>query len=87
MQYLRKGLVVAARKRKCLLNNMKVVIFQLMINMPTAIPTSEALIKFTFPKYSGARYREFTPYVFMKDPFTALKRITQKMINIWNFLK
>ena len=34
IQYFKKGLVVAARKRKCLLNKIKVVIFQLMMNMP-----------------------------------------------------
>ena len=61
MQYLRKGLVVVARNLKCLLNKMKVVIFQLMIKTAVAAPTIAVLSVFTCPKYSGARKREFAP--------------------------
>jgi hypothetical protein len=43
MQYFRKGLVVVARNRKCRLNRMKVVIFQLMIKTPVAMPTKAVL--------------------------------------------
>ena len=55
IQYFKKGLVVAARNLKCLLNKINVLIFQLMINMPMAIPTRAALIEFTLSKYSGAK--------------------------------
>jgi hypothetical protein len=87
MQYFKKGLVVAARKRKCLLNKMKVEIFQLMMNIPTAIPTKAELSELTFPKYSGARYNESAPKVFMKVPFTVLKRTNQNSNSAWYFLK
>jgi hypothetical protein len=87
IQYLRKGLEVVARKRKCLLNKMKVVIFQLMMKMPILTPTKLALSAFTLPKYSGARYRESAPKLFMNVPFTVLKRMNQKNSNTWNFLK
>ena len=50
MQYFKKGLVVAARNLKCLLNKIKVLIFQLMINMPMAMPTRAALMEFTLSK-------------------------------------
>ena len=55
IQYFKKGFVVADKNRKCLLNRMKVLIFQLMINMAIEAPTNAALIELTFPKYSGAR--------------------------------
>ena len=55
IQYFKNGLVVAARNRKCLLNRMKVEIFQLIMNMPIEAPTIAELNEFTLPRYSGAR--------------------------------
>jgi hypothetical protein len=55
IQYFKNGFVVAARNRKCLLNRIKVEIFQLIINMPTEIPTIAELKELTLPRYSGAR--------------------------------
>ena len=81
MQYFRNGFVVVAKKRKCLEKRMKVVIFQLMKKIPTAIPTMPAANAFTFPRYSGARNKESAPKDFMKCPLTVLKRIYQKISN------
>jgi hypothetical protein len=61
--------------------------FQLIINMPTAIPTRAKLIEFTLPRYSGERKSESAPNVFMNDPFTVAKRINQNRISTWYFLK
>ena len=61
MQYFRKGLVVVARKRKWRLNRIKVVIFQLIIKIPVAIPTKAVLIGLTFPRYSGDRNSAAAP--------------------------
>ena len=55
MQYLKNGLVVAAKNLKCRLNKIKLAMFQLIINMPIAIPTMPAPSAFTLPRYSGAR--------------------------------
>src|SRR5688572_31259483 len=87
MQYFRNGFVVAAMKRKWRLNKMNVEIFQLMINIPMAMPTIAELIEFTFPRYSGARKSESAPKVFMKLPLTVLKRMNQNTNNTWYFLK
>jgi hypothetical protein len=87
MQYFKKGLVVAAKKRKCLQNKMKVEIFQLIMNIPIAIPTIAALNKLTFPRYSGARNNESAPNVFMKVPFTVLNMMNQNNNSTWYFLK
>src|SRR5262245_25536222 len=87
MQYFRKGLVVAARNRKCLLNKIKVEIFQLMMNMAMEAPTIAELIEFTFPRYSGARYNESAPNVFMNDPLTVAKSTNQNKSRAWYFLK
>src|SRR5205085_1375073 len=85
MQYLRNGLVVAARKRNCRLKRMKVAIFQLMMNIPMDAPTSPELIKFTSPRYSGARKSESAPKVFIKEPFTVLNSTNQKRRMTWYF--
>jgi hypothetical protein len=61
--------------------------FQLIINMPTAIPTKKALKAFTLPRYSGARYSALTPKAFIKPPPTAPNSKNQKISNTWNFLK
>ena len=87
MQYFKKGLVVAAKKRKCLLNNMNVEMFQLIINIPTDIPTIAELNELTLPKYSGARNNESAPNAFKKPLFTALTSTHQKINNIWYFRK
>jgi hypothetical protein len=87
IQYFKKGLVVADRKRKCLLNKMKVEIFQLMMNIPMAAPTIAELIELTLPRYSGAKNRESAPKVFIKVPFTVLNIINQNSSNTWYFLK
>ena len=87
IQYLRKGFVVADKKRKCLLNKIKVAMFQLMMNMPMDMPTIADARAFTFPKYSGARYNESAPNVFMSEPLTALNSINQNISSTWYFLK
>ena len=87
VQYFKKGLVVAARNLKCLLNKINELMFQLMINMPMDAPTKAALMEFTLSRYSGARKRESAPNVFMKLPFTTAKRINQKSNNTWYFRK
>ena len=79
IQYFKKGLVVAARKRKCRLNKINVAIFQLMMNMPIEAPTIAELMELTVPRYSGARNKESAPKVFIKVPFTVLKRMNQKI--------
>ena len=79
IQYFKKGLVVAAKNRNCLLNKINVPIFQLMTNMPMEAPTMAELMEFTLPRYSGARNNESAPKVFMNVPFTVLKRINQNM--------
>ena len=87
MQYFRNGNCVAAKKLKCLLKRINVVMFQLIINTPTAIPISAVLSEFTLPKYSGARNNASAPKDFMKLPFTTLNIRAQKMRNTWYFLK
>src|ERR1700750_1945309 len=87
MQYFKNGYCVAARKVKCLLNKMKVVMFQHMINTPIEIPMMAALIEFVLPRYSGARKSASAPKLFMKLLFTTLNMNAQKMISTWYFLK
>src|SRR3990170_8529093 len=87
MQYFKNGFVVVTRNRKYRLNRIKVVMFQLIIKTARENPTSPVLIKLTLPRYSGARYNESTPYVFINEPFTAPKRITQNVTSTWYFLK
>jgi hypothetical protein len=78
---------VAAKKRKCLLNKINVEMFQLIINIPTDMPTIAELNELTLPKYSGARNNESAPKVFIKVPFTVLNRINQNISSTWYFLK
>lgn len=66
---------------------MKVLIFQLMINMPIDNPTNAAPTEFTSPRYSGARYKESAPKSFMKFPFTVEKRISQNTKSTWYLRK
>ena len=66
---------------------MNVVTFQHIINTPIDMPMMAALMEFTLPKYSGARKSALAPNVFMKLPPTAPKRMTQKIISTWYFLK
>src|SRR5687768_11968921 len=87
IQYFKKGLVVAERNLKCLLNKINVLIFQLMMNIPMEAPTKAALIEFTLSRYSGARKSESAPNVFMKLLFTTAKRINQKSNNTWYLRK
>ena len=87
IQYLRNGLVVADKNLKCLLNKIKVAIFQLMMNMPMDIPTIADDNAFTLPRYSGPRNNESAPNVFMSVPFTVLNKINQNNSNTWYFLK
>jgi hypothetical protein len=56
---------------------MKVVMFQLIIKTPTAMPIMEALKPFTEPRYSGARYNASAPNIFMKLPFNMLNNMPQ----------
>ena len=87
MQYLRKGFVVVTRNLKYRLKRINVVMFQLIIKTASANPTRPVLIKLTLPRYSGARYNESTPYVFINEPFTAPKSSTQNITSTWYFLK
>jgi hypothetical protein len=48
-----------------------------MINMPMAIPTIAKLMAVTFPRYSGARNKEFAPKLFINTPSTVLKSANQ----------
>jgi hypothetical protein len=66
---------------------MKVVTCQLIINMPIAIPTIAKLMAVTFPRYSGARYREYAQKLFINTPSTILKRINQNTSKTWYLLK
>jgi hypothetical protein len=87
MQYFKNGFVVAARKRKCLLNRINVAIFQLMINIPILAPTIAELKELTFPRYSGARNKESAPKVFIKLPLMVLNITNQKSSRTWYFLR
>jgi hypothetical protein len=87
MQYFKKGNWVAAKKVKCLLKRINVVIFQHIIKTPIDMPINPVLIAFTLPKYSGARNKALAPNVFIKTPLTTLKRITQNKSSTWYFLK
>src|SRR4030088_2678132 len=87
MQYFRKGLVVVARKRKCLLNKINVVIFQLMMKTPIEAPTIPALRAFTFPRYSGKRNKAFAPKERKNPPLMVLNKMNQNTSRTWNFLK
>ncbi len=87
IQYLRNGLVVADKNLKCLLNKIKVEIFQLMMNIPMDMPTIAEASAFTLPKYSGPRYSESAPKDFMNEPLTVLNKIYQNTSNTWYFLK
>jgi len=48
-------------------------------------PTIAALREFTLPRYSGARYNESAPNVFMNEPLMVLKRMIQNNRRIWYF--
>ena len=87
MQYLRNGLVVVAKNRKCRLNKIKVVIFQLIMKMPIEAPTMAAPAGLTEPRYSGARKRESAPNDFIKPLATTLNKRYQKIRSTWNFFR
>jgi hypothetical protein len=78
MQYFKKGYCVAARKVKCLLNKMNVVMFQHIMKTPMDIPIMAKLMDETFPKYSGARNSASAPKLFMKPLLTTLNMRSQK---------
>ena len=59
----------------------KVVMFQLMMNMPAAAPTMIIPQPFTSPRYSGARKSASAPNELMKLPFIALTRMNQNTRN------
>lgn len=85
IQYFKKGFVVAARNLKCLLNKIKVVMFQLTINIPIVMPVMAYPNVFKVPRYSGARYNESAPNIFINVPFTTLKIKNQKIRSAWYF--
>lgn len=87
MQYFKNGYCVAAKKVKCLLNKIKVVMFQHIMNTPIAIPIIAKLIEVTFPKYSGAKNKASAPKLFIKPLFTTLNIKNQKINSTWYFLK
>jgi hypothetical protein len=62
-------------------------IFQLMMNILMDAPTMAELKELTLPRYSGARYSESAPKVFIKEPFTVLNSTNQNSSNTWYFLK
>jgi hypothetical protein len=86
-QYFKKGFVLVARNLKRWLCNMNVVIFQLIIYIPVAMPVIAAPAAFTSPRYSGARNNELAPNIFMKFPVIVKKRMHQKISNTCAFLK
>src|SRR6476469_7440424 len=61
IQNFKKGCAVVARNFMCFVCKIKVVMFQLIINTPTAKPTIAMLSAFTLARYSGARKRELAP--------------------------
>ena len=87
MQYRKNGLVVAAKNLKWRLNKIKLAMFQLIINIPIAMPTMLAPRAFTLPRYSGARKSESAPKLLMKVPLIVLNKTNQKISNTWYFLK
>jgi len=87
MQYFKKGFPVVARNLNLRLCRMKVVIFQLMIKTPNAIPVMKAPRIFTDPKYSGEKNKASAPNPFMKPLFTVLNNRYQKKSRTWYFLK
>src|SRR5690349_3055919 len=86
-QYFTKGYWVAARKVKCRLNKIKVVMFQHMMNTPTNRPSMAVLNALTSPRYSGARNKALAPKDFIKEPLTTANKTTQNTNRIWYFLK
>ena len=87
IQYFKNGYWVAAKKVKCLLNKIKVVMFQHIMKTPMAMPIMAKEIELTLLKYSGARNKASAPKLFMKALFTTLNMSIQKMSNTWYFLK
>ena len=87
IQYFKNGWVVVARNLICLACKIKVVMFQLIINMATAAPTKERLKAFTFPRYSGYRYSMCAPKRCIKSPLTVLNNINQNTNSTWYRLK
>ena len=87
MQYFKNGFEVVAKNLHRLLCKIKVVTFQLIINIPMAIPVIAAPKAFTLPKYSGAKNKASAPKVFMKPLLIVLASKYQNTNNTWNFLK
>ena len=87
MQYFKKGYCVAAKKVKCLLNKINVVIFQHIIKTPIDIPIIAKLMEVTLPKYSGAKNKASAPKLFMKPLFTTLNIKNQKINSTWYLRK
>ncbi len=67
MQYFKNGLEVVAKNLNSLLCKIKVVICQLMIKIPIAMPMINVLSGFTFPIYSGDRKSASAPTVLKKS--------------------
>jgi hypothetical protein len=61
IQYFKNGLDVVAKNLQRLLCKINVVIFQLIIKIPMAIPVIAALSALTLPKYSGAKNKASAP--------------------------
>jgi hypothetical protein len=87
MQYFKKGFELVARKRNRPLCRINVVMFQLMMKMPTQTPVMAAPAAFTLPKYSGARNKVLAPNVSIKFPEIVRKRMNHKINNTCDFLK
>ena len=87
MQYFRKGYCVAAKKLKCLLNRINVVMFQHMMKTAMAIPIIAKLMEVTLPKYSGARNKASAPKLFIKLLFATANMRNQKINNTWYLRK
>jgi hypothetical protein len=66
---------------------MNVVIFQLIMKIPVAMPVMAAPAAFTLPRYSGARNKVLAPKNSIKFPETVRKSISHKINNTCDFLK
>src|SRR3982750_4212542 len=86
-QYFKNGLDVVAKNLQRLLCKIKVVIFQLIIKTPMAMPTIAAPNAFTLPKYSGEKNNASAPKFFMNPLLIVLTNTIQNTSNTWYFLK
>jgi hypothetical protein len=82
MQYFKKGLEVVAKNLNSLLCKIKVVICQLMMKIPIAMPTINVLNGLTFPIYSGDRKSASAPTELKKSPLIMMTNKNQNTSKI-----